>query len=750
MYKTRGFSALLTLIAFLGIAGAAHASDYRYRFTLSDNVPYQWENAGVVYDDWTDSGSYYDCKNWSPSNSTVGKGLAFTQTSTECSQNQVRTAHPQRKDKRTGKVEEIPGSAYQESQTISTTHTQDAVGILENWSAIASTYTDWKDTNALYGCTLWSPDPSVYTTSNSFTQNSSTCKTDQERERQDLEQEKYTDEIRNQGDPVTEKQTLSAQHASRNYTIAITSWANDGPLISCSNWSPDPSTITIGQTFSQTANDCFQPQTRTRSESYVDHKTGSTVAVSNVTQKQSIAATSTRSSVGTKETWAATTSVYSAWANTVGKVQYSCSNWSPAGSTKTVDGSFTQTATDCKTDQTRTRQDREMETTTKEIRNSAALATESQTLTGQSATRSYTVGLTAWANNGAVTSCTNWSPDPSTVTINKAFTQTATDCLQPQTRTRSESYVDHLSGSTVAVSSVVQTQSITASSTRAAIGTLETWAATTSTYTAWATTTSAYGCTNWSPATSTVATGQSYTQTATDCSIVQSRSRQDRQQETTTGAIRNNGAAVTETQVVTGQSSTRTAVGTQVNWVATTSTYTAWTNTSGAYSCSNWSPAPSTVTINQAYTQTATNCYINQSRTRQDRQVETNTGAIRNNGAAVTETQVIGGQVGYQTATGTKQTWVNIASTYTAWTNTSSAYSCTAWSPASSTVEQGHSFTQSASCYINQERVRQDRQQETTTGAIVVYNSTTEYQTVSGQVIYQTATGTMRDHVGGH
>jgi hypothetical protein len=466
-------------LLLLAAIGSTQASEFRYRYSLSQSVPYQWEDAGIVYDDWKDKSDYYNCKNWSPSPSTVGKSIAFTQTATDCNQDQVRTAYPQQKDARTGRIENIPGAEYQETQTIATTHTRDAIGILENWSAFTPTYSNWADTNALYGCTSWSPDPAVYTVTTNFTQNSSTCKTDQERLRQDREQEKYTEEVRNNGAPVTENQTLTEQHASRSYTVAISAWANNGAVTSCSNWSPNPATVTIGQLFTQNATDCLQPQTRVRAESYVDHKSGSTVQTSSVNQSQSITASSSRTATGTKETWIATSSVYGAWTNTSGA--YSCSNW---------------------------------------------------------------------------------SPDPSTVIINQAYTQTATNC-----------YVN------------------------------------------------------------------------------QSRTRQDRLVETTTGAIANNGAAFTETQTVGGQTGYKTAYGTKQTWAYYPPVYGGWYNISGYYSCSAWTPDPSTVTQGVVFTQSAT-CYLNQARSRQDRLYETTTGQVINNGGAVTETQTIGQTVN-QSNTGT-------------------------------------------------------------------------------------------------
>jgi hypothetical protein len=817
----------ICLVGGLLSAGAAnsHAADFRYRYALSNNVPYAWEVTETAYDDWKDVQGIYACTNWSPSIATIGKGITFGQTATDCKQDQERTAHPQRKDQRTGKVEYIPDAAYQQKQTIAATSERDAVGILENWMTFDPTYTSWTDTNSLYGCTSWSPDPAIYSVTTQFTQKSDLCKTDQERIRQDREQEHYTLEIRDSGLPVTEKQTLTKQSATRPYSVLLGSWIDVGAKYACSDWSPDPSTVGKSIAFTQSATDCKLDQKRTRDESYVDHKTGikNTVTKADETQVLTKQANS-RPAIGTQEIWGATDPVYTAWTNTPGKILYSCSNWNPAGSSKSSTATFTQTASDCKTDQTRTRQDREIEENTQEIRNKGSLVTENQTLSSQTATRNYTVSIAAWANNGAVNSCSNWSPDPSTVTIGQSFTQTATDCLQPQNRVRAESYVDHLTGSTVAVSSVTQTQSITATSTRTATGTKETWVAATPTYTAWTNTNALYGCAAWTPAGSSKTVTGTFTQTAADCETDQTRNRQDREQESTTLAYRNKGTPVAETQTLTSQTATRsytvtlgswtnsgakygctnwspapstvtigqsftqtaadceqdqtrtraesyvdhksgstvavtapaetqtltaqsntqTATGTKETWVATTSVYSAWGNTSGVYSCTNWSPAPATVTIGQVYTQTATDCSVNQSRTRQDRQVETTTGAIRNNGSVVTETQTVGGQTSYQSATGTKETWVATTSVYGAWGNTSGAYNCTNWSPSPASVTLNQAFTQTATnCYINQSRTRQDRQVETTTGAIRNNGAVvTETQTIGGQTGYQTAYGT--------
>lgn len=68
------------------------------------------------------------------------------------------------------------------------------------------------------------------------------------------------------------------------------------------------------------------------------------------------------------------------------------------------------------------------------------------------------------------------------------------------------------------------------------------------------------GCSNWSPAISTVNQGTVFTQTATDCTQSQTRTVQNREQEKRTSAYRNVGEPYNETQNVT-VTSTQQAVG---------------------------------------------------------------------------------------------------------------------------------------------------------------------------------------------
>jgi hypothetical protein len=720
-------------LAFLVAATAtgAHAatatespSKFRYNYTLiSSDLPPNWTVITKYEDQWEDVGDKYGCSNWSPSTSSQGKGVSFTQTATDCLQDQEKGAQNYRVNN-INKEEVKDGVRYTIKQKVTVSSTRDAVGILENWLGIAPTYTSWIDTNALYGCTAWSPNPSTFSTTSNFTQTSSTCKTDQERQRQEREQEKFTSEIRNNGESITEQQTLNGQTATRPYSVTLGSWTAVGESYACTNWSPAVETIGKGIKFTQNATDCKLDQTRTRAESYKDNKSNLVVPVAKPNENRTLTGqASSKESTGTLEQWMATTPTYTAWVDT--SAQNACTNWAPNPVIKTSTSTFTQNATNCTTDQARTRQDREMEQNTSEIRNKGVPVAEAQTLTGQSASRSYTVTLAAWADNGAKYACSNWSPAPATVTIGQSFTQTATDCKQDQKRARTESYVDHKTGSVVAAGNTVESQTLSnQTSTQTATGTKETWMATTPTYTAWTTTNGQYACSNWSPAGSSKTATGSFTQTATDCKTDQTRNRQDREQESTTLAIRDKGAVVAEAQTLTAQSATRTY----------SVTLGSWTNSNGKYACSNWSPSPTTITVGQSFTQTATDCKQDQTRTRAESYVDHKSGAT----VPVTvagEAQTLTGQTNTQTATGVKETWVATTPAYTAWANVAAPYNCSNWAPLGSAYSERTEFTQTATnCSVDQTRSRQNRETETTTGAIRNSGSpVAETQTATGQ-----------------
>lgn len=86
--------------------------------------------------------------------------------------------------------------------------------------------------------------------------------------------------------------------------------------------------------------------------------------------------------------------------------------------------------------------------------------------------------------------------------------------------------------------------------------------------------------------------------------------------------------------------------------------------------------------------------------------------------------------------------WVAIAPVYSAWVNYGSPYSCSAWSPDPSTVPSGTTYTQSATCYQNQQAYQQNREQSAVTGQVRNAGAATPiYQTVQ-VTVNQQAVGT--------
>ena len=129
-------------------------------------------------------------------------------------------------------------------------------------------------------------------------------------------------------------------------------------------------------------------------------------------------------------------------------------------------------------------------------------------------------------------------------------------------------------------------------------------------------------------------------------------------------------AAGTFTYTVTGTSIAGTSVSKTINvkvenWIATTPTYTSWVL--GTLSCTAWSPLASNVAAATAFTQSRS-CSQPNTRYRQERQIETGSSAVRNNGGQILESSPIN-TTPTQVATGTMTTCQGFGGGYT-WTVT--------------------------------------------------------------------------------
>jgi len=275
--------------------------------------------------------------------------------------------------------------------------------------------------------------------------------------------------------------------------------------------------------------------------------------------------------------------------------------------------------------------------------------------------------FTTWTNTGSGYSYGSWLPAATTQTAD--FTQSR-NYSQDQERTRTEREQNSYTGVIRNTGTFTETQTITESQNRTIDVSVNNYANTGATY----------SCTAWSPATNTVDEGTSFTQTR-DCQQDQVRTWTYKAGSTT---IHDRD----QTQTITVQES-RNATGTLENWVAISSTFTSWTDTGSGYSYGTWSPAASTQTSN--FTQSRSYSQ-DQERTRTEREQNSYTNAIRNTGS-FTETQTI---------TESQNRTIDVSAN--SYTNTGGTYSCTGWSPATNTVDEGTNFTQTRNCQQDQEK----------------------------------------------
>ena len=607
----------------------------------------------VAWSSWTNSGTKTACSAWSPDASTVNLAESFTQTRS-CSQAQTRN--------RTYKADGSTLATKVESRTISVTDTQTVAGSKDY---IASTRTGswsaWANEGGLRACSNWSPAPASQTSG--FTQSRS-CSQDQTRERTIYNVWKSGKE--------TVKTTESADQTvavpqSRTVSVTWTGWTNSGAVSNCTAWTPAPSTVNLGASFSQSRS-CTQGQTRSRI-----YKAGSATLASK-SESRNITVTQNQNATGSKDYVTGTSAgSWSAWSNKNGI--HSCSSWTPDSSTVNLGQSYTQTR-NCKQDQTRTRTIYNVwKSGNKTVKNTetgeqTVTVQQSRTSTGTEdyITTTENGAWSGWSNSGGLYSCGGWSPAPSGQTSN--YTQTRS-CKQNQTRTRTV-YNVWKSGEKTVKTTEQGSQAVSKSQSRTIA---VSWSG-------WANSGGAYECGSWSPSPSTVNLGSSFTQSRS-CSQNQTRNRIYKAGSSTIatkGETRK--ITVTQTQSATGSKDYITGTSTK--------SWSGWSNDGGIHSCSGWSPAPSSQTSN--YTQSRS-CSQNQKRTREIYNVW-------KSGKQTLKTT----ETGTQTVSVPQSRTVTVS--WSGWSNSGGAYSCGAWSPSPSTVNQGSTFTQSRSCSQNQTRSR--------------------------------------------
>jgi hypothetical protein len=238
-----------------------------------------------------------------------------------------------------------------------------------------------------------------------------------------------------------------------------------------------------------------------------------------------------------------------------------------------------------------------------------------------------------------------------------------------------------------------------------------------------------YDCQNWYPNENTIPYGESFVQYSDNCKQKQNRNVQRREEQISTGIVRNKGSLITEEQILTGIFNSRNYVGTMGTWYSIEPAYSEWLNSGLVYDCITWTPSTNTVDYGVEFIQTSNDCKIDQYRTKQDREQQYGTYEIRNVGEMIIENRTLNNQISTRQSIGDKEEWVLSTPTYSDWVNSGEKYDCITWTPDPATIDNGQSFTQTSNdCKQNQTRTKQDREQEV---------NTLEYRNV-GELITET------------
>ncbi len=656
---------------------------------------------------WNDTGTHHSCQSWTPNANIIDYGDSFTQTR-DCSQDQERTRN----------VYDVWADGSEtfnrtetESQIITEVESQNAIGTKNFIDTTRNgAWSIWNDTGSHYSCNSWTPLTSTVDYGDSFTQTRD-CSQNQERTRTvynvwaDGSETVKTTETENKTIIETESQSaIGTKNFTENERAdSWSSWSNTGGHYDCQTWNPNANTIDYGDSFTQTR-DCSQNQERTRNV-YDVWADGSETFNREESESQTITEVESQNAIGTKNFIDTTRNgAWSSWSNT--GTHHSCQSWTPNVNTVDYGDSFTQTR-DCSQDQESSRNvydvwaDGSETLKTTETKAQTITEIESQNAIGTKnfidTTRNG--AWSSWSDSGSHHSCQSWTPNANTVDYGDSFTQTR-DCSQNQTRTRTI-YNVWADGSETVKTTETGTQTITEVESQNAIGTknykdtvrYDNWSG-------WSDVNSHYACGSWNPETTTINYGDNFTQNR-DCSQDQERTRNV--YDVWADGSETLKTIETGTQTITEVES-QNAIGTK-NFIDTTrnGAWSSWSDSGTHYSCQSWTPNVSTINLGDSFTQTR-DCSQNQTRTRTIYNVwadgsetvkTTETGT-----QTITETES-------QSATGTKNYITGTDnSSWSGWSNSGGLHSCSAWSPATSTVKQGVSFTQSQNCSQNQTRTR--------------------------------------------
>lgn len=167
-------------------------------------------------------------------------------------------------------------------------------------------------------------------------------------------------------------------------------------------------------------------------------------------------------------------------------------------------------------------------------------------------------------------------------------------------------------------------------------------------------------------------------------------------------------------------------------------TYGLWADSKGTPFCGSWVPSAAAVTFGNTFTQNS-NCWMDQERLVQDREINSRSKATRNTGAPYVEYQTVIKTMSRQSV-GTMASWVAASPVYSTWYNTGPLLNCDEWTPKpASNYTSDTQISQSSVCDQKQSASMQKREQNTATGQLRnVGTPTIEYRTIENVAAQRT------------
>ena len=348
--KIKSKKTILLSSILIGLSAFSYANEFNVIISKGQNIYNSGKISEPNYSKWYDVGSPYNCiERYNPADYKLGE--VFTQIE-DCDQKQERTVTV---------IEIVDGNTNEtvtkENQIVKVENSYSETGTGNYKTGETNeVYGNWTDVNGHYNCEDWTPNVSEINLNEAFTQTRD-CSQDQQRTVDIYDVWANGEETHNRTE--TESQTISesetqAAIGTKNYIVSETNgdwnaWVNVNTHYDCGVWSPDPSTVNLGDSFTQTRS-CLQDQTRDRDifDVWAD---GSQTFNRKESESQTISEDESQPETGTKNYLTGNQRVeHSSWIDDGG--HYNCQSWSPTPAEVYNGTSYTQNR-NCSQNQTR-------------------------------------------------------------------------------------------------------------------------------------------------------------------------------------------------------------------------------------------------------------------------------------------------------------------------------------------------------------------------------------------------------------